>query len=388
MRIVFFSNAYKPTISGVVTSINMFRKGLLQAGHEVFIFAPGYTNFVDTEPGIFRVTALDLTRIIDVSIAIPSRRKIEDIICELQPEIIHSHHPVVMGSVAASIAADMKVPLVFTFHTRYQEYSQKYVPIAPEITGKLIHNSVSQYLEQCTHIVAPTPSLKTTIESTYGYSGPISVIPTPIDVQLFRNCATDNIRSTWGCTRDDQVLLYIGRLSVEKNLDLLLSAFRKIAHFRKNVRLILVGQGPAKDHLHRLAERLGISSQVFFAGPHPYQEIPNIVSAADLFTFPSSIETQGLVILEAMAGGTPTVAVRAPSTMDVLGSGGGIIVEPDPDHFADAVLDLLGDPESLAKIREEARIIAAAYDIPQAADKLVKVYQSAIENNSRAQFTR
>jgi|WetSurMetagenome_2_1015567.scaffolds.fasta_scaffold94724_2 1,2-diacylglycerol 3-alpha-glucosyltransferase len=382
MRIVFISNAYKPTISGVVTSMQLFRQGLIQCGHEVIIIAPSYKNYEDTEPDIFRIPAIDLTQMIDVSLAIPRKNPIESLISQIQPDIIHAQHPVLLGPIGAAIAKDLGLPLIFTFHTRYQEYSQKYMPIAPEITSTLIQNSLSRFLDQCSHIIAPTPSIKTMVQSIYRFAGPVSIIPTPIDFRSYQDLNPDRIRKSWGLTQGEKVLLYMGRLSVEKNLDLLLTSFQQIVSERQDVRLVIVGKGPAKDHLVRVAERLGILQQVLFVGAYPHEEIPHIAAAATLFTFPSNIETQGLVLVEALAAGTPVIAVRAPSTEDVLSSGGGVIVDPDPDLFARAVLQLLERPGSLAGLRLQAKKIANQYDMLPATQDLLAAYQQSLQENT------
>jgi glycosyltransferase involved in cell wall biosynthesis len=379
MRILFMSNAYKPTLSGVVTSVSIFRRGLINAGHEVSIIAPEYTGYSDDEPYVFRFPALDLTGRVDLSLVIPFNGPMERTVIGIKPQVIHSQHPVVMGSLASSFSRDLGIPLVFTFHTRYEEYTQKFLPIMPELTGLVVDDMVSRYLDHCTHVIAPTPSIRELIREKYPYSRPISVVPTPIDLSGYQTLSPETVRTRLGFT-DEEMLLFTGRLSNEKNLELLLWTFQKIVEQRPNTRLVLVGKGPAENALRSLAGKLGISSQVLFIGPVEHEDIPNFAAAADLFLFPSSTETQGLVLIESMAAGTPVVAVTSPSSQDVLEQGGGILVDPDPDLFAATVVDLLSDPDRLYNLRSQARMAASRYDLETATRSLIQVYQQAIED--------
>ena len=161
MRILIFSNAYKPSVSGVVTSITLFRQGLTKAGHEVSIIVPEYEDYQDKEPQVFRFPALDLPDRVDLSLVIPLKTTMVPTVRGIKPAVIHSQHPVVMGGLAATFARDMNRPLVFTFHSRYDVYAQKYVPMAPELAGMVTEEIIKRYLEKCSHVVAPRPAFVT-----------------------------------------------------------------------------------------------------------------------------------------------------------------------------------------------------------------------------------
>ncbi len=382
MRIVMFSNNYLPVISGVGTSIALLRRGLLDVGHEVHLVVPEYDDFVDEEPYVFRMPALDLGNQLRVSLAVPFRAPVEVTMQGLKPHIIHSHHPIWLGEVAATFSRDLEVPLVFTFHTRYDEYAQQYVPLMPDLAHTVMREIVERYLEKCTHVIAPTESIRDFIQAEYDIDVPVSVLPTPVDLTAYQDLTPAPIREEWGLEKAE-VLLYVGRLAGEKNLEFLLWAFARIAEERPGVRLLMVGDGPAKDKLKKLAKQLDVESKVIFTGAVPHAKVPDYAAAADLFVFSSVTETQGLVLTEAMAAGAPVVAVEAPGSVDILTQGGGILVEPQEQAFSEAVLDLLSDEERLKARGEEALQIAQRYSVPAITKRLLTVYETAIEDGPR-----
>lgn len=162
-RIIIFSIAYKPTVSGVVTSIELFRKGLLAAGHDVHLIARVYDDYKDEEPYIFRFRAMDLTNWVDASLVFPLKYPMEPTVRGIKPTVIHSQHPLLMGDLAVEFVKEYETPLVFTFHTRYDAYAQKVVPIIPDLIEMVTDEIIRGYLEKCTHIIAPTPSIHSLI---------------------------------------------------------------------------------------------------------------------------------------------------------------------------------------------------------------------------------
>ncbi len=226
MRIAVFSNAYKPTISGVVRSMLLFREGLMNAGHEVSIIAPEYSGYKDDEPYVFRFPAIDLTSQVDVSVPIPIKGLMGPTVNGLKPDVIHSQHLVVMGNVAVNFARELKAPMVFTFHTLYEEFAHKYVPIAQDLAGAVMDEVVARYLTHCTHIIAPTPSIRSMILKKYEVDAPVTVIPTPVDLENYTNLCPEEVRACLGL-ETAEILLYLGRLSEEKDLEFLLEAFAR-----------------------------------------------------------------------------------------------------------------------------------------------------------------
>jgi glycosyltransferase involved in cell wall biosynthesis len=377
MRVVIFTNAYKPTVSGVVTSIALFRKGLIEGGHDVHIVAPEYRDFEDEEPYVFRLPALDLSSQLDLSLAMPLKAPIATALRGIKPTVIHSQHPILMGNLAAAFAEDLRVPLVFTFHTRYDEYAQQYVPVMPVWADKVTEEIVGRYLEKCAHVMAPTPSIRDLILRQYAPNVPVTVVPTPVDFDQYDDLDPHPVRMNLGL-ENAEVLLYVGRLAGEKNLDFLLRAFARIVAARAQTRLLMLGDGPQAAALRDTARDLGLGNKVVFTGAIPHSKVPDHAAAADVFVFPSLTETQGLVLIEAMAAGTPVVAVEAPSSVDVLVDGGGVLVPAREEAFANAVLALLADRPRLRAIGEQAVRAVRRYAVPAARESLLSVYEEAI----------
>ena len=384
MHVLTFTNAYKPTVSGVVTSIVLFRQGLMDAGHNVHIIAPEYKGYQDEEPYVFRFPALDMSDQVNLSLVISSKAAMTPTVRGVKPALIHSQHPVWMGDLAAIFARDMNLPLVFTFHTRYDMYARQYVPIAPKLASMVTEEIVKFYLEKCAHVVAPTPSIRDFIRRQYAPDAPVTVVPTPVDLGQYHDLEPRRVRAALGLEQAE-LLLYVGRLAEEKNLDFLLQAFTRIVTRRPQARLLLVGKGPHEHSLQRLAQKLELGERVIFTGAIPYSQVPHYAAAADVFVFSSLADTQGLVLIEVMAAGTPVVALEAPGPVDVLAGGGGVLVpvQEDADTFAETVLGLLADEPRRRAMGEQAMRAVRRYTIPSTVARLVAVYEEAIAAGPR-----
>ncbi len=379
MRIAIFSNAYLPSISGVVNSITLFRKGLIAAGHEVHIFAPEYEKYDDAEPYIFRFPALDLSDQLDISIIVPIKYRLGPTVEGIKPALIHSQHPVWMGDLAVSFARSLNIPLVFTFHTQYEKYVQQYTPIASKLAGFITDEVIKRYLRNCEHVVVPTESVRVMLAENYGIEQGVSVVPTPVDLVKFQDIQPEKVRASFGL-EGKEVLLFVGRLAREKGLDMLLQAFTLIHEQRPGVRLLLLGRGFYEDALKAKLAKLGFQELVILAGAVPHEDVPGYYAAADLFVFPSTTETQGLVIIEAMAAGLPVVAVRAPGAVDVLTEGGGVLTENKPETFAREVVNILANSERQRELSSQARRAVERYSISDATARMLNAYETTLDS--------
>lgn len=378
MHIAFFTNTYFPTMSGVVRSVSTFRQQLTAMGHNIFVFAQHTSAYEDTEPFIFRYPAIEVP-INDYALPIPVSPFISDVLPILKPDIIHSHHPFLLGQVAANKAKELSVPLVFTFHTRYDEYSH-YVPLSQELTKRVIIDWVLSYMEQCQHVITPSESMKQILAESGVVGRFISAIPTGIDVEPFRQADGEMVRHErgWG---NDLVLISVGRLGKEKNFDTLLTACAQIIQKRERIRLVIIGDGPERKTLEELAAQLGIAPQVEFTGRVEFDEIPGYLKAADIFCFASVTETQGLVTMEALAAGLPVVAVAAPGTADAVTHGQeGLLTENDSAALAQAITQVIDNPALRQQYKEAAARKVAWFDIKAQAQKMLEVYAQARED--------
>ncbi len=387
MHIAYFTNTYLPVVSGVVRSVQSFRDALSSLGHNVFIFAQE-DDYEDTEPFIFRYPSLRLPLPGDIPTALPVSSFVDQLIPKLKLDVIHTHHPFLLGQTAATKARDLNLPLVFTFHTQYHEYTH-YVPFSQEQVQEFLKDRVMnwlrEYMRKCQHIVIPSESMRSILVNDYGLVDRFTVIPTGIDIAPYKVADGAPLRAEWGWP-GDKVIISVGRLAEEKNWGTLLQAFALALKEQPDLRLVLVGDGPQAQNLRQLADELGITERVLFAGRVPFEQVPAYLKAADLFAFASVTETQGLATLEAMAAGLPVVAVTGPGTSDIVEDGEqGYLVQNDPQDLAKRMVDLICNPASMSAFKEASLKKSRAFDNKRLARKMLKVYERAIRDKKEGQ---
>jgi len=388
VHIGFFTNFYLPVVNGVVRSVEVFRDELTRQGHNVFVFAQSDGDYQDEVPFIFRYPSLPFPIKVEVPAVIPVSPFIDQLLPSLKLDVIHTHHPVLLGQAAASNAKELNLPLVFTFHTQYREYTH-YVPLPQEVIQEFlkdtVHTWLIDFMRKCQHIVIPSESMKEVLIRDYGLRDRYTVIPTGIDLEPYTTAEGNELRTSnnW---QDDKVIISIGRLAEEKNWATLLQAVAKVCREHPDLRLVLVGYGPDKAALQQLAVELGISERVTFTGKLPFSDVVNYLKAADLFGFTSVTETQGLVTLEAMAAGLPVVAVDASGTRDIVDDGvQGFLVPNDADALAASIKQLVESPEKMRSFSIKSLEKARAFDIKNLAKDLVHVYEQAIQDKRNEQ---
>ncbi|MEJ2747583.1 MAG: glycosyltransferase, partial [Anaerolineae bacterium] len=310
---------------------------------------------------------------------------VDTLLPSLKLNVIHAHHPVLIGQAAAHQAKVLNVPLVFTHHTRYQEYSH-YVPLPQDLVKKVIDRWVGDFMARCHHIVVPSRSTREILAERYGVTDRVSVVSTGIDPTVFAGVDGRSWRQQQGW-QDNIILISAGRLAEEKNWHTLLAAMPPVMGAYPQVKLVILGDGTEREELEDYALELAIANRVQFTGNVPFADVPHYLKAADIFCFASITETQGLVTLEAMAAGLPVVAVRGSGTMAVVDDGvEGIITDNDRTAVANALLSLLGNQERRQQFREAAQKKAAQFDQRAQAKKLLDVYEQAIAAQKSGQM--
>ncbi len=389
MHIANFTNTYLPVISGVVRSIRSFRDELTRRGHNVFIFAQEHVDYVDKDPFIFRYSSLNLPTGVDIPAAIPISPFIDRLLPAVKLDVIHTHHPFLLGQTAATKAQELNLPLIFTFHTQYREYTH-YIPFPMETVQNFLKSTVDRWLQdfmrRCQHIIIPSESMRDTLVNEYGLKNNFTVIPTGIDLEAYRTASGEKIRKKrrW---EKDIVMISIGRLASEKNWPLLIHAAALVLKDYPRFRLALIGDGAERKNLEGLAKELGIQKRITFTGPLSFAETPSYMKAANLFGFASITETQGLATLEAMAAGLPVVAVDASGTRDILKHGQqGYLVENDAEALAAGIKKLLSNPDRMQKFAEAAYKKAQSFNIEKLTEKLLDVYEQAIRDKKKNRF--
>ena len=381
MNIGIFTDSYRPYISGVVRSIDSFASELRKMGHNVYIFAPKYKGAPD-EPYVYRFHSVRPLANNDFTLAIPFSSKLRTTLSKLNLDLIHTHSPFIMGRLGAHCARRAGIPLVFTYHTLYDQYVH-YVPVVEPVARWAVVHYTANYCNRADRIITPTTVVAKMIKN-YGISTPISVLPTGIDYQLFKSGDPNWLRERYGIGQNEKILLYVGRLGQEKNLDFLMHAVRLVKKKLpdQKLRLVLVAGGPERENLERLAVELELCDNVLFTGPLPPKEVAHCYKGADLFTFASCTETQGLVLLEAMAAGLPPVAVGANGVLDMVESyTDGILVDLDLEKFSSAIVELLTNPELKDKLVQNARLKAERYSTSNMAKKLSALYEEVLRES-------
>ncbi|NLY11752.1 MAG: glycosyltransferase family 4 protein [Firmicutes bacterium] len=392
MRIALFTDSYTPYVSGVVRSIQRFSQQLLAQGHEVYIFAPDYPNrkvngevqilSQESATKVFRFYSVPAPTHPSFTLPIPISPKADGLIKELQIDIIHTHSPFLMGQLGAVLAKRHGTPLVFTHHTLYHEYIH-YVPAFKRFTKQMIINFLHHYCNKCTHIIAPTPYIKDMIIDLYKIKRPVSAIPTGIDLKAYQG---DQINKDWlknklGIPASHQVILFVGRLGKEKNVDIVIDSFKIINECLSETALVFVGEGPELKRLKERASSLGLDKKVYFTGLLDSTEIVNAYYGADIFLFGSITETQGLVTVEAMAAGLPVVAVNATGTRDIVMDGfNGFLTANNAQQLAERTIEVLKTPELYQDLRKNALTTAQEYSLENTTRILLQAYENALKN--------
>ena len=357
MRIGIFTESYEPIVNGVSVCVTTLRDELETRGHEVFVFAPDFKGFQDHNSSVIRFPSVRTFLMRDYPLPIPFAATVEKTFASLQLDLVHTQTPFVLGLLGAKWARRYGLPLVSTNHTLYTEYAH-YAPIRPKaLTKALLVGLMKRYYSGCDVVVVPSgPVMK--ILRSYGVTARIEVIKTGVvGIKQTNPLERRLVRQKYGVGDGDFLLLYVGRIAREKNLTMLLKAFKIVVSCHGNARLLLIGGGPALAETERLASQLGLSNNLRFLGMMPRSEIAPVYLAADTFVFPSVTETQGIAICEALSAGLPTVAVNAGGIPENIQPGiDGFLTDDNPNDFADRILFLIDNELERKEMGGQARI--------------------------------
>jgi 1,2-diacylglycerol 3-alpha-glucosyltransferase len=389
VRIAFFTNTYYPVMSGVVRSVSSFRQALSDLGHAVFVFAPDAPHTQDQEPYIFRYPSLDIGLPGELTATLPIWSFVDKLLPPLKLDAIHSHHPILLGNAAASKAEELNLPLVFTFHSQYREYS-RYVPLTQELVQDFVKEVIDtwlmDYISRCQHIIVPSDSIRQQLADNYGVTSRVTIIPTGLDLKVYQRADGEAVRRARGW-ENDRIIISAGRLAREKNWETLLSAMPAVIQSMPDVRLVIAGDGEERASLEELASQLGIRPRVEFTGKVSFDDMPAYLKAADLFCFASVTETQGLVTLEALAAGLPVVAVDASGTRDVVENDReGLLTANDSQALSQALLSVLKDEDLRIRYKQAASDKAGQFSIEKQARELLRVYEIAAVARREGQY--
>jgi glycosyltransferase involved in cell wall biosynthesis len=376
MRIGFFTDTYTPQINGAVSSIRLFSAALERLGHEVYIFAPTPRQPGDG-PRIVRIPSVPFAFQPEIRLASLYSQQAYRLAQRAKLDIVHGHDPFAIGLFGLAVAKRFRLPYVHTYHTLYPEYVH-YV-WETRFTRAMAERLSRDFCDQCDLVLAPSTKIEKVLKE-WGVTRPVVILPTGVDAGRF--AATDpaeaaRLRVRFGIPEGDRLLIFVGRLGREKNIQLLIEAMALIK--TPGARLLVIGNGPYRSELDRRIARLGVGDRVTFTGYLQREDVAAAYAASDAFFFASTSETQGLVLAEAMASGLPVVAVDDLAVADAVADGvNGFLVPERAEDLAAAADRVLGDPEMRARMSAESLKRADALCIDRMAEKLAGVYTDLI----------
>src|SRR3989338_2576202 len=390
MKILMMTNTYFPLVGGIEQSICSFCDEFRRLGHEVFIVAPSYEGKAEDEEHIIRVPALKKFYKTDFSINLPVPGLFPRIMKTFSPDIVHSHHPFFMGDFALRLSRQYHRPLVFTYHIMVEKYVH-YLPIQNEGVKRFVMEIAAGYANLADQVIVPSQSVRDILLDR-GVVSPIEVIPTGVDLKQFSNGReAPPPRGTYGCGRNGAdfrqrngippeafVIGHVGRLAPEKNLDFLVNCLIEFLKKEVNAHVLMVGEGPSQAMIKAAFERSGLGERLHLTGFLYKKDLVDAYFSMDVFAFASLSETQGVVLLEAMAAGVPAVTVDAPGVREVVKNhfNGRVIGDPDQRKFVDALAGIAHcPPEELRALKQHAKETVKNYSMSSCAERMLEVYE-------------
>ncbi|ONI38343.1 hypothetical protein AN639_01855 [Candidatus Epulonipiscium fishelsonii] len=389
MNVLMMTNNYKPIVGGVPISIERLSEGLKSNGHNVNIFAPTYNDQIEEE-GITRYRSCKKT-ISNMTIPNIFDRNIEIKFKTLDIDVIHVHHPNFIGWTALYLGKKYNIPVVYTYHTRYEHYVHNLTFIKNSrlldwTKTKAVPFAIKNFINMCDRVIAPTDLIKEVLEDME-IKIPIDVLPTGIPNEFFKVDPKEviKIKNKYNVKH---LFCTVSRLSKEKNIDFIL---RGISVLKQRIgddfKLLIIGEGQEKEHLVNLAAKLNIIDQIEFVGNVANDVLKIYYNACDLFVFASKSETQGIVLIEAMAGKLPVVAVEASGVTDIVENGkNGYMTLEDENDWSNRIIDIISNSKLHKTLSCNAIDTANNYTADKIAIKAKNIYSKALENVNNVEF--
>ncbi len=379
MNIAFLTNTYLPHVGGVARSVSSFAEQYRSMGHKVLIVAPQFPDAPEHEVDVIRVPALQNFNASDFSVALPIPTGLSDDLKNFGVDVIHSHHPFLLGMTAVRMARYLGVPLVFTHHTLYEQYTH-YVPGDSPQFKTFIIELATGYANLCDQVFAPSDSIRNLIIER-GVKKPVDVVPTGVDLEKFAAGDRNRGRKNNHIPNDVFVIGHLGRLAPEKNLKFLSASIVEVMKQNPKVFFLLVGTGPSEQEVRAEFEAAGLTDRLVVAGVLQNQDLADALKAMDVFAFASKSETQGMVLTEAMAAGLPVVALDASGVREVVKNkrNGRLLFDESVPVFAAALQDMIDMPaDKMETLVASALVTAKKFSMPSTAKKGIKVYKKIV----------
>lgn len=380
-----FTNTYLPHIGGVARSVSTFVEDLIDRGHQVQVIAPTFPDQeTEDQNNVVRVPALQNFNGSDFSVSIPLAGDIGEKISDFDPDVVHSHHPFLLGDSAVRISRWLRRPLVFTHHTLYEQYTH-YVPLDSPALKRFVSDLATQYANICNHVIAPSSGIKELIYRR-GVRSAIDVLPTGIAIEHFASGDGEQFRRQHGIDTGTLVVGHVGRLAREKNLCYLARAVARTAQTIPRMKFLVAGTGDAQKDLVRIFSEQGASRSLLMVGNMTGSDLADCYAAMDIFVFASQTETQGLVLAEAMAASVPVIALSATGVDDVLEDNiNGMLLSStsSEEEFSGALRTLLKSRKKILKLRSGCSKTVKKFSRQTSCTRLVELYEEAINSNKQ-----
>lgn len=391
MNIALFTDTYYPEINGVATSVFMLKTELEQRGHNVYVFTTKTPGAPEHEFNVFRVPSLPCVLITERRVGLFYQPRLAAIIKRLNLDVIHTHTEFSLGIFGRIMAKDLRIPLIHTYHTIYEDYTH-YVTHS-KILDERAKAAVRTFTKVCCNhteqVIVPTEKVKELL-TDYSVKKDIAVVPTGINLRKFdrNNFVKEEIvalREQFGVKETDKVILYLGRISKEKNLQEVIDAMPEYLSDKDNVKFLIVGNGPDKERLYDLVQELGLAHKIIFTGEQPWDIIAKFYQLGDVFVSASNSETQGLTYIEAMASGLPVVAKEDRCLDDILFDGVNGYAFASKEKLMEGLNKVLFSGNTQEYSMNSIKIVSK-YSTEEFAMNIEKVYEKVIEEEGISDF--
>lgn len=376
MNILMVTNTFTPHVGGVARSVEGFSERMRGLGHRVVVAAPYFEGTPASEADVIRLRAMQNFNGSDFSVPFPITGLLRKTLLSFHPDVVHSHHPFLLGDTALRVATDQDVPIIFTHHTMYERYTH-YVPGDSLLLKRFAVDLTTGYCNLCDAVIAPSESVAE-ILSTRGVGRPIEVIPTGVDVPFFTAGDGRRFRRDHHIPQGAFVVGHVGRLAPEKNLAFLARVLAAFAERYLQAHVLIIGEGPSRPELEAAFAETGLRDRILLTGALQRTQLPDAYDAMDVFAFSSTSETQGMVLAEAMAAGVPAVALDAPGAREVIadGANGRLLAGQELEAFVAAlhwVAALSGS--ELEALRKRVAATAERFSIDRTSDRALALYE-------------
>lgn len=392
MRVGIFTESYPPLVNGVSTSILMLEHALTKLGHEVFIItvSDNKKDYVLENNGhILRLPSVNLANCYDYKMTSIYPIKAVNMIKKMNLDVIHSNVEFTVGIFARVVSEQLSIPLVHTYHTNWEDYTHyitKNKKILDDICKKLLKYLVVFFEDKTvTELIVPSNKIYNLFKDKYKFTKNIHIIQTGIETskfykENFNQKDINSLKKKLGIKKKDFVVMTVSRLAKEKSVDRIINNHKELVKKYSNMNLLIVGDGPDIDKLKDEAKSLGVSDSVIFTGKVPLSDIPIYYQLGNVFVTASKSETQGLTVVEAISSSLPVVAVKDDSFVNSVIEDFNGFVFTDDEKYINSISKLYEDKDLYNRLSNQSRLLSADFSSEYFALKVLKVYETAIEN--------